>query len=674
MAMRIRRNGGNGLDAWPGYVDALSTLLMVIIFVLLVFVLAQGFLSAALSGRNQALESARRELTELRNALSMEQTRAEALQGSVTRLKTDLDGSAAARATLAQQLAALRDRAASLTQDRDRLTGSVADATLAFQAAVVANERLQAQLAEAIGKLDASARETAALRERLATADQQVDAANRRIADLEPLQGRLAAATARAEAAQRDTAVVETRLTATRDELTVELAAARATLEALQRQIAELTPLRDRLAETSRRADLSARDLDAAKAELARILTELAAARQRQEALLRQIAELTPLRDRLAETARRADLSARDLDAAKAELARTLTELAAARQRQEEMQRQIAELTPLRDRLAESSRRVELSARDLDAAKAELARTLTELAAARQRQEEMQRQIADLDRTVKADKETIEARLADLARLTEQARALAALRDELERQARELLARANQERDRRVTAETALAEQTRLGESARAEVALLNRQIEELRAQLSAIARGLELEQQTGREKDTAIADLGQKLNAALVNKVEELQQYRSEFFGRLRTVLQNRTGIQVVGDRFVFQSEVLFPVGSAELTQAGVAQMTPLAITIKEIAAEIPSDVRWLLRVDGHTDPVPVNRGGYFASNWELSAARAITVVKLLISFGVPADRLAATGFGEFQPFGPGDTTDAYARSRRIELRLTDR
>ena len=563
MAMRVRRNGGNGLDAWPGYVDALSTLLMVIIFVLLVFVLAQGFLSATLSGRNQALESARRELTELRNALSLEQTRAVELQGSVTRLQTELDGSAAARASLAQQLATLRDRAASLVQDRDRLTGSVADATLAFQAAVVASDRLQAQLVEAVGKLEANARETAALLERLATAEQQLDASNRRIAELGPLQGQLAIATARAEAAQRDTAAVESRLTA-------ELTAARATLEALQRQIAELTPLRDRLAETSRRADLSARDLDAAKAELAR--------------------------------------------------------------------------------------------------------TLTELAAARQRQEEMRRQMEALDRTVKADKETIEAKLADLARLTEQARALTALRDELERQARELLARANQERDRRVTAETALAEQTRLGESARAEVALLNRQIDELRAQLSAIARGLELEKQTGREKDTAIADLGQKLNAALVNKVEELQQYRSEFFGRLRTLLQNRSGIQVVGDRFVFQSEVLFPVGSAELTQAGVAQMTPLAITIKEIAAEIPADVRWLLRVDGHTDPVPVNRGGYFASNWELSAARAITVVKLLISFGVPADRLAATGFGEFQPFGPGDTLDAYARSRRIELRLTDR
>ena len=154
---------------------------------------------------------------------------------------------------------------------------------------------------------------------------------------------------------------------------------------------------------------------------------------------------------------------------------------------------------------------------------------------------------------------------------------------------------------------------------------------------------------------------------------VEELQQYRSEFFGKLRSVLANRPGITVVGDRFVFQSEVLFPVGSAEMTPAGVAQMTALAITIKDIASEIPADVRWVLRVDGHTDPQPV-KGGAFASNWELSAGRAITVVKLLIGDGVPADHLAATAFGEYQPFGPGDTQDAYAKDRRIELRLTDR
>jgi chemotaxis protein MotB len=154
---------------------------------------------------------------------------------------------------------------------------------------------------------------------------------------------------------------------------------------------------------------------------------------------------------------------------------------------------------------------------------------------------------------------------------------------------------------------------------------------------------------------------------------VEELQQYRSEFFGRLRSVLANRPDITVVGDRFVFQSEVLFPVGSADLTQAGTAQMTALAVTIKDIAQEIPKDVNWVLRVDGHTDPQPVKNGA-FASNWELSAARAITVVKLLIADGVPAEHLAATGFGQYQPFGPGDTPDAYAKDRRIELRLTDR
>jgi chemotaxis protein MotB len=140
-----------------------------------------------------------------------------------------------------------------------------------------------------------------------------------------------------------------------------------------------------------------------------------------------------------------------------------------------------------------------------------------------------------------------------------------------------------------------------------------------------------------------------------------------------LLSLLANRPGITVVGDRFVFQSEVLFPVGSADLTQAGTAQMTALAVTIKDIAAEIPPDLNWVLRVDGHTDPQPV-KGGQFGSNWELSAARAITVVKLLIADGVSADHLAATAFGEYQPFGPGDTPDAYAKDRRIELRLTDR
>jgi chemotaxis protein MotB len=297
----------------------------------------------------------------------------------------------------------------------------------------------------------------------------------------------------------------------------------------------------------------------------------------------------------------------------------------------------------------------------------------TQLADAQNQLAEMKRQIAELDKSVAIGKDTLQAKLSDLAKLADQARALSALRDELEKQAQESAVRAMTEQQRRQAVQAQLADEKKLGDSARAQIALLNQQIDQLKTQLASIASSLELTQQQSEKKDTQIANLGQKLNIALAAKIEELQLYRSEFFGKLRNVQNNRPGITIVGDRFVFQSEVLFPVGSADLTQAGVAQMTALAITIKDIASEIPGDLHWVLRVDGHTDPQPV-KGGQFASNWELSAQRAITVVKLLIADGVPADHLAATAFGEYQPFGPGDTPDAYSKDRRIELRLTDR
>ena len=315
--------------------------------------------------------------------------------------------------------------------------------------------------------------------------------------------------------------------------------------------------------------------------------------------------------------------------------------------------------TKLRTQLADTASKADAANQDAAAAKARLA--------------EMQQQIAELDRTVSADKETLQARLSDLATLAQQARALTALRDELQKQVEDYAAKAGTEQQRRQTVEAQLGDEKKQGDTVRAQVSLLNQQIDQLKLQLAAIASSLNLTQQQNEEKDTQIANLGQKLNTALAAKVEELQQYRSEFFGKLRSVMANRPGIQIVGDRFVFQSEVLFPVGSAELTPAGTAQMTALAVTIKDIAAKIPSDVNWVLRVDGHTDPQPV-KGGSFVSNWELSAARAITVVKLLIADGVPAQHLAATGFGEYQPLGPGDTQDDYAKDRRIELRLTDR
>jgi chemotaxis protein MotB len=469
MALTVRRRGDNGLSAWPGYVDALSTLLMVIIFVLLVFVLAQGFLSVMLTGRDKQLDRVNRQLAEVSDMLSLERGRSADLQQSITQLNSELAAASGERNSLSQQLAALKEQAERAGAERDTLRA-----------------------------------------ERNQMAQQLSDAA---------LQARSSAA----------------------------------------------------------RAD--------------QLQNELAAAGQR-----------------------------------------------------------------------------------TDAAKQETAAVANQLADARQRLADMQRQIAELDKTVQVNKDTLAAKLSDLAKLAEQNRALAALRDSLEKQAQDAAARAMTDAQRRAAVELQFTEEKRLGNSARAQLALLNQQVDELKAQLTSVATALALSKIQTEAKDTEIKNLGQKLNIALASKVEELQRYRSEFFGKLRDVLANRPGIQIVGDRFVLQSEVLFPVGSADLTPAGVNRITAIAITIKDIASEIPPDIKWIMRVDGHTDHQPIKAGFAFASNWELSVARAITVVKLLIVDGVPAEHLAAAGFADNDPLDATDSPEAFAKNRRIELRLTDR
>jgi chemotaxis protein MotB len=226
----------------------------------------------------------------------------------------------------------------------------------------------------------------------------------------------------------------------------------------------------------------------------------------------------------------------------------------------------------------------------------------------------------------------------------------------------------------RATAATAEARaEAALAAASREEVGLLVRQITDLRAQLSRLAAALDLADARGGEAAARVENLQARLDAALLQRVEELQGYRSEFFGRLSALLGDRPEIRVVGDRFVFQSEVLFPAGSAELTAAGQAQLRTLSRLLTEIAASIPPGVDWLLRVDGHADRTPI-RSARFATNWELSAARAIAVVNLLVDAGLPARRVAAAAFGEHQPLDEGSTPEALARNRRIELRLTDR
>ncbi|MCA3324989.1 MAG: peptidoglycan -binding protein [Roseomonas sp.] len=463
-----RRGRGGNLDVWPGYVDALSTLLMVIIFVLLVFVLAQGFLSVALSSREKAMDQLNRRVAELADLLSLEAAQGEQLRQQLGRLGDDLRGTAAARDAAMQSLALLREERDRLAGERDGLRGE--------------RERLGARLSD------------------------------------------------------------------------LELAA------------------------------------------------------------------------------------------------RSAADRAAATERQ----------------LAEALSRAERTGGDAARLQRDLRSSQTELAAAQAALEAMRREAQALDRQVRVERETVTQRLSEMARLSEQIRALTALRDELER-------RAAQEQRGRERAEAEAGERARLAESAAAQVALLTRQTEALRAELARLSRALDLAEAEGRDRNAQIALLGQRLNAALAARVEELQRYRSDFFGRLRDVLGERPEVRIVGDRFIFQGEVLFAPASAELSEAGLRQVRALATVLAEVTPLIPADVAWVLRVDGHADRNPI-RSARFASNWELAAARAIAVAQRLIAEGLPPNRVAATSFGDAQPIDSGDSPQALARNRRIELRLTDR
>jgi chemotaxis protein MotB len=220
---------------------------------------------------------------------------------------------------------------------------------------------------------------------------------------------------------------------------------------------------------------------------------------------------------------------------------------------------------------------------------------------------------------------------------------------------------------------TALDSEKRITARALAQVEVLNQQISALRRQLAALEDAVEASEKRDRESQGRIADLGQRLNIALAQRVQELSRYRSDFFGRLRAILGTRPDIRIVGDRFVFQSEIFFDAGQAVLKPEGRAELDKLATALAELDRQIPAEIAWVLRVDGHTDVRPIATP-QFPSNWELSSARAIAVVQYLISKGISAQRLVAAGFGEFQPLDAERTDEAFRRNRRIELKLTER
>jgi chemotaxis protein MotB len=330
---------------------------------------------------------------------------------------------------------------------------------------------------------------------------------------------------------------------------------------------------------------------------------------------------------------------------------------------------QDASLSALRQELAQLGELLSLEREAGSVLSADLARTSAQLAIAEEQNnsltaqlEQLTRQLASESadkRRLQADLDSEKAALADL-----QARSLArtkAFEEQLSQTSQRLAAQTQ-----------SLGQQTRRADTASAEVARLTTAMESLRSELSRLRALLAEREKQAEEDKIAIANLGKALNSALANKVQELRRFRSEFFGRLRDVLEGRSDVKIVGDRFVFQSEVLFAPGQASIGEEGQKQLAQIAAALTEIIREIPDDIPWILQIDGHTDDVPVS--GVYADNWDLSTERALSVVRFMIREGVPASRLSASGYGEFQPIATGNSVEDRQKNRRIELKLTQR
>lgn len=374
-----------------------------------------------------------------------------------------------------------------------------------------------------------------------------------------------------------------------------------------------------------------------------------------------------------------------------------------------------SELTALHQRVDELARLLGLEEQQNETLMAEITDLSGMLNDLTRERESLDSRVTELTRQSITDRREIENQLLTIASLQEDISSLRSLRRELEQQIGEMaasLSGKNMElgalRDRSKALEAQLADEReltllsqkkieqseiriqalsaivgqqsealekerRLSTSAKAEVALLNRQIDKMKQQLDEISRALKVAEAEKSAQAAELKDLGQRLNIVLARQVNKLEHYRSEFFGRIREVLGNNPNVSIVGDRFVLQAELLFDSGSAEIGNEGKVHLVKMAEIITELSKKIPEDIEWILRIDGHTDPVPIHNER-FTSNWELSTARAVSVVRFLAEQGIPERHMTAAGFSKFYPIDPSDTAEAYRKNRRIEIKLTSR
>ncbi|HUF87014.1 MAG TPA: peptidoglycan -binding protein [Thermohalobaculum sp.] len=575
MAFSRRAGGRPEANTWPGFVDALTALLLILMFVLSIFMIVQFTMHETISGQSRELDELNRQLSGLANELSLERDRAETLEGEVGGL----------RATLAEE-----------RRETDRLNAALAAMARAHGAAQARAADLEDRLAESVSEREA-------LEAAVASARRETDAAQE--------AARLAAA--RREALEAMVAELESKDRQRAEEM-AQVSAERA------RALALLDELRSEKAEAESEAERLARE----RASLMALVEEM---RLDQDRIDAEMARLETENVSLAE-------QRRELEALRAAAARQLDETQARLSAEEEARlAEVAAAEALRRRLEESDAELDAMTLALEEARKEAEETLTLLAAARAAQQELAGRLDE--RAEEVDREEALRRLAESE-----------------------LSRAKQQ---------TLEEQRR--------VALLNAQLRELREQLGSLQALLEDYEARDTESQVQIAELGERLNRALAQRVGELARYQSVFFQKMDEVLGGRDDIQRVGDRFVFQSEVLFAPGSAELGPEGEAELAKLGEVMWAISGEVPDDLDWILRVDGHTDKRPITRGGRYRDNWELSQARALSVVRYLIDVeGVPPERLAAAGFGEHQPIAEGDLDEELARNRRIEFKFTER
>ncbi|RPE67149.1 chemotaxis protein MotB [Pacificibacter maritimus] len=547
MAVLRRSSQRMSGSIWPGFVDAMTALLLVLMFVLTIFMVVQAMLRDTITGQESELNALSSEVEALARALGLEQQKTFGLE---------------------EQLGNMR---ATLSEARN-----IADA----QTALITS--LQADNAAQLAHISSFEAQVASL------------------------------------LAQRDSAVGRA--------------------EELTATVAELEAAKDRILSDQEALQLAlaqARDEIDAAAEQARLA---AARREALDALVAQLQSETAEKD--------AALAAALVDTEQATTALSQAE-------QDRLLDQAA-LQSLRDRLATSQDELTAMTLALEQERKEAEETLTLLAAAE------------------------------------------AARKSLDQSAQEQLSEAQKQAALLATAKAALATETEKSAAASRKLALLNQQVAELRSQLSSLQAILDDRASRDAEANVQIDALTSRLNSALAQvaaeerrraeleeaerkrleaEAKQLENYRSEFFGRLREILGDREGVRIVGDRFVFSSEVLFDQGSATLANSGQAQIARVAQILSDVSKDIPAEIDWVIRVDGHTDRAPLSGTGEFKDNWELSQARALSVVRYMTdALGFPAGRLAAAGFGEYHPIAQGNSPAAYAQNRRIELKLTEK